>query len=96
MANSWDHAIGTVEYKETLKRAGELAADRNYRLNPDIERVQKVVGLMTMNFNSTGRYYCPCKQSHPLNTEKDVTCPCPELESEVAEDGCCGCRLFYK
>ena len=24
-----------------------------------------------------GKYYCPCKQSHPPDPEKDVLCPCP-------------------
>jgi len=95
MSNSWDPVIDTGAYLDTLKRAEELAVEKGYNLNPDNERIEKVIGLMTMNFNETGRYFCPCKQSHPLDTEKDVICPCPELESEIGEDGNCFCKLFF-
>jgi ferredoxin-thioredoxin reductase catalytic subunit len=95
MANSWDPVIGTAEYDTTLRRARDLADESGWILNPDVERLQKVVGLMTMNHNETGRYFCPCKQSHPLDTARDVTCPCQDLSAEMQADGHCFCRLFY-
>lgn len=96
MSNPWDDVVGTQAYNTNLVRVKALAADKGYVMNPDEDRVKKVVGLMTMNHTSHAEYYCPCKQSHPIDPNEDVICPCPELESEVAKDGHCFCRLFYK
>ena len=96
MSNSWDHVVGTEEYIRTLNRSEEIAGKTGYTINPDGHRVQKVVGLMTMNFTAAGKYYCPCKQTHPLDTEKDVICPCPEMGSEIDADGFCFCKLFFR
>jgi len=95
MANPWDHVVDTAEYGKTLNHAEEIIGKAGCTINPDDQRVQKVVGLMTMNFTAAGKYYCPCKQSHPLDTEKDVICPCPEMEAEIDADGFCFCKLFF-
>jgi len=95
MSNSWDSTVNTDAYLRTLERALKFATERGYVLNPDNERVEKVIGLMTMNHSAAGDFFCPCKQSHPLDTVKDVVCPCPELSEEVAAEGCCFCRLFF-
>ena len=65
MANSWDHVIGTDDYTTTLARARSIANENGWMLNPDTARMEKVLGLMTMNFTETGEFFCPCKQSHP-------------------------------
>ena len=96
MANKWDPVVGTNEYNDNLERIKKIAAEHGYALNSDQERLQKVIGLMTMNRNEFGKYYCPCKQSHPLNPDKDELCPCPPLADEVEKDGYCFCKLFYK
>ncbi len=95
MGNAWDNTIGTTEYDKNLKRVRNIAKEKGYILNPDEERMQKVVGLMTMNYNEFNKYYCPCKQSHPLDPEKDVLCPCSNMDNEIKKDGHCFCRLFY-
>lgn len=87
--------VGTEEYNKTLDRAKRVAEKCGYKLNEDQERIQKVIGLMTMNLNASGKFFCPCKQSHPLDTEKDVVCPCPEIGSEIEADGFCFCKLFF-
>lgn len=96
MANKWDTVVGTPEYDRNLSRVREIAAQHGYLLNPDEERIRKVVGLMTMNHSEFGKYYCPCKQNHPLEPVKDVLCPCPEIQEEIAKDGHCFCKLFYQ
>lgn len=96
MSNSWDNVIGTDEYNRNLDRIKKIAESQEVILNPDEERLKKVVGLMTMNFNEFGKYYCPCKQSHPLDPDKDLLCPCSELKDEVTKDGHCFCKLFYR
>ena len=96
MSNSWDNVIGTDEYNRNLDRIKKIAESQEVILNPDDQRLKKVVGLMTMNFNEFGKYYCPCKQSHPLDPDKDLLCPCSELKDEVTKDGHCFCKLFYR
>ena len=96
MGNPWDNVVGTDEYNVNSKRIEDIAMSNNYKLNPDNERVEKVLGLMTMNFKEFGKYYCPCKQNHPLDPDKDVICPCPELDEEIKKDGNCFCRLFFE
>jgi ferredoxin-thioredoxin reductase catalytic subunit len=96
MANTWDKVVDTKEYNDNLERVKKIANSKNCILNPDQARLEKVVGLMTMNSQQFGKYYCPCKQNHPLDQTKDVLCPCSELEQEVAKDGNCFCRLFLK
>jgi len=84
------------EYQKNLLRVTELAEEHGYRLNSDAARVEKVVGLMTKNFMEYKKYYCPCKQSHPLDPEKDTLCPCDPWKEEIEKDSHCFCRLFYK
>lgn len=95
MSNSWDSVVGTADYLANLERIQALADAMGYRLNSDGERVKKVIGLMTTNFREAGRYYCPCKQSRPLDAN-DVVCPCADLDSEIQKDGKCFCKLFFK
>jgi len=96
MSNPWDAVVGTAAYNANLSRLQRVAQSKGFDLNPDPKRVKKVVGLMTQNYNEHGSYYCPCKQSEPLDPEKDVCCPCPAADAEVQKDGCCFCRLFFK
>ena len=57
MENSWDPVVDTDEYNAVLLRAQGLADKSGWVLNPDKERVQKVIGLMAMNHSATGDYY---------------------------------------
>jgi ferredoxin-thioredoxin reductase catalytic subunit len=77
-----------MELEDIANRAG-------YVLNPDGERLEKVVGLMTENLVLAGKRFCPCKQSHPLAPGRDVVCPCPEWKSEIETEGHCFCKLFF-
>lgn len=83
-------------YKENYKRLEKIAKEKGHTFNPDKERVNKVIGLMTNNFKEFGKYYCPCKQQHPLDPDVDPLCPCLQIDDEVIKDGHCFCRLFYK
>lgn len=78
-----------------VERARCVAEKLGYVLNPDAARTLKVATLLARNFEQHGKYYCPCKQSEPLDPLKDVVCPCPTLKDEIAKDGHCYCRLFY-
>ena len=95
MTNSWDTIIDTDIYKINRSRLETYAFSKGYRLNPDTDRLKKVVGLMTLNKLNHGDYYCPCKQNHPLK-KTDIICPCVEAGKEISETGHCYCKLFYK
>ena len=92
--NQW--TTHRVEYENLLGHLRRMAESNGYTLNPDHERVEKVVGLMTENLVADGQRICPCKQTHPLDRDKDITCPCPTWKTEIEKDGHCFCRLFYK
>lgn len=87
--------VGTEEYRKTLARAEKIALKTGYSLNTDTDRLEKVIGLMTMNKSACGKYFCPCKQSHPLDRENDVICPCPELSAEIDAEDSCFCKLYF-
>ena len=72
-----------------------IARKSDIVLTPDVSRVEKVIGLMTENMIKGGKRFCPCKQSHPLDTDKDVLCPCPTWKEEIVKEGHCFCRLFF-
>ena len=83
-------------YDENVRRLKSIANEKNLVFNPDPARAQKVIGLMTENFETVGEYVCPCKQTHhPPIKGKDVLCPCSDMMNEIAQDGHCHCRLFY-
>jgi len=86
----------TDKDKANIERARKVGEGLGYVLNPDLERTLKVSNLLARSFAEFGKYYCPCKQSHPLDPAKDVLCPCPTIHDEVAKDGHCFCRLFFK
>lgn len=83
-------------YNENYNRLEGIARENGYVFNPDKERLNKVIGLMTRNYKEFGKYYCPCKQHHPLDLKVDPLCPCEKLNKEIDDLGHCTCRVFYK
>ncbi|MBN1982508.1 MAG: hypothetical protein JW795_13325 [Chitinivibrionales bacterium] len=96
MGNAWDAIVNTADYLANERRICHFISQKGYRLNGDTTRVHKVLGLMTLNYQNHGSYFCPCKQSHPLAPATDVVCPCPELDREIADAGNCYCKLIFK
>lgn len=84
-------------YCENLTRLRGIATQHGLHMTSDDARVEKVVGLMTRNYDAVGEWICPCKQkTKPAVAGTDITCPCPTLDAEVAATGTCFCRLFVK
>jgi len=83
-------------YKENFERLKRIAEKKEYVFNPNKDWVGQVITLMCNNFEEFGKYFCPCKQHHPVEPETDVICPCPSLDDEIERDGHCHCRLFLK
>ena len=82
--------------KANIERARKVGDTLGYVLNPDTKRALKIANLLAKNEEQSGKRYCPCKQSHPLDPEKDVVCPCSDVHDEIARDGHCHCWLFFR
>ncbi|MBN2537873.1 ferredoxin:thioredoxin reductase [candidate division WOR-3 bacterium] len=82
--------------RANIERARKVGEGRGHVLNPDTKRARKIANLLAKNFAEFGKYYCPCKQSQPLDPARDTVCPCPDLDEEIARDGHCHCWLFFR
>ena len=68
------------------------AIENDWKLNSDKTILNKLISSLAKNLETTGFVYCPCRISrHP-----DNICPCSVVELDIAKDGHCKCRLFYK
>lgn len=83
-------------YKENFERLKRVAEKKEYIFNPNEDWVKQVITLMCNNLKEFGKYFCPCKQHHPVEPEIDPVCPCKSLDDEIERDGHCHCRLFFK
>ena len=90
--NQWTDKL--EDYNKLRAMMTQIAEKNDLQLNPDAKRTEKVLSLMTNNLAKTGLRICPCKQSHPINPEADVVCPCPTWKDEITESGSCHCKLF--
>ena len=86
----------TDSNKVNIERARKVGAELSYVLNPDTKRALKIANLLAKNEEQSGKRYCPCKQSHPIDLEQDAVCPCSDVDEEIARDGHCHCWLFFK
>lgn len=83
-------------YQLNVKRLQALADEHGYVLNSDSARIEKVAELMAENYQTTGEWICPCKQTvKPPQKGVDIACPCPSWHKEIKEAGHCHCRLFF-
>ena len=78
-----------------LDNSRKIAERFGYELNPDQSQLNQLIQHLTDNKANYGKYYCPCKQSYPVNPEKDPVCPCPDFREEIEKQGHCECHLFY-
>ena len=68
------------------------AEDNGYIINP-IEGVREpTIAELERNKEKYGDYYCPCRSQRV----KANVCPCIHHKTEIEENGCCYCELFFK
>jgi len=71
-------------------------ADRfGYVLNPNAKTLGLITGYLEENKSKHGKYYCPCKQHHPVDVKQDPICPCSTFKDEITKNGCCECHVFF-
>lgn len=86
----------STTYQINFNRLKKIAEENGFVFNPDPERVKKVIGLMSDNFDLVEEWVCPCKQQFkPPQKGKDTLCPCPEWIDEIKDIGHCYCKLFF-
>ena len=80
----------------TYAWAEAYAAKNGYKLNPDAEMLQLVIGGLAKNTEETGKRYCPCRivTGDPEHDRK-IICPCAYHHEEIKENGSCHCSLFF-
>jgi ferredoxin-thioredoxin reductase catalytic chain len=77
--------------------AHKYAEKNGWVLNPDEEERAGLLKGLAVNRIRLGKQYCPCRiRSGDPETDKKIICPCIYHRDEIAKDGNCHCRLFFK
>ena len=77
--------------------ARRYAEKNGWVLNPDEQERTTVLHGLASNRAQFGKQYCPCRlRSGDLEKDKKIICPCIYHRHEIARDGHCHCRLFFR
>ena len=77
--------------------AEEYASSRDWHLNKNDKQLDAVLKGLARNTARLGEQYCPCRmRTGDEETDKEIICPCIFHEDELANDGNCHCRLFFR
>lgn len=86
------------EIKKIIEKSKEYAdSQEGMQLNPDEKMVGIVAEGLLRNEKKHGKQYCPCRRvTGEKEEDEKIVCPCIYHKDEVAQDGHCHCRLFFK
>ena len=77
--------------------AEEYAKKNGWVLNPDKNVLNTVIRGLVRNRKKYGEQYCPCRlRSGDKEKDTVIICPCIWHKDEIARDGHCHCRLYYR
>lgn len=83
--------------KSIREWAEEYAASKGWHLNRNDKQLDAVLKGLARNTARLGERYCPCRmRTGDEETDKEIICPCIFHEDELANDGNCHCRLFFR
>jgi ferredoxin-thioredoxin reductase catalytic subunit len=74
----------------------KVAKKFGYVLNPNEKSLGLITSYLDKNKQSFGKYYCPCKQHHPVDVKQDPICPCSTFKDEIEKNGFCECHVFFE
>ena len=75
----------------------EYARKNGLVLNPDDKVLATVIRGLARNRKKFGERYCPCRiRSGDPEKDRALVCPCVYHKDEIAGEGHCHCRLFYR
>jgi ferredoxin-thioredoxin reductase catalytic subunit len=77
--------------------AGEYANGQGRVLHPGKKVPDRMIGGLVRNRQKSGEQYCPCRpRSGDRQKDTAIICPCIRHRDEIAGDGHCRCRLYYR
>ena len=84
--------------KQELKEFSEKhAREHGFKLQPNVEILDRILQGLLMKEEKYGKRYCPCRRISDDQEENDrIVCPCAYHEKEINDDGHCKCFLFVK
>ena len=83
--------------EDMLKWAHAYAKKHNLVLNPDEKQLATVIRGLARNKTKFGHQYCPCRiRSGDEEKDRAIECPCVYHKDEIANDGACHCKLYFK
>lgn len=82
---------------DMLKWAKGYAHRHHLVLNPDEKQLATVIRGLVRNKAKFGHQYCPCRlRSGDEEKDHAIECPCVYHKDEIANDGSCHCKLYFK
>ncbi len=73
----------------------EYVKTSSYELNPDTEKVDKIIKSLARRKLKHGHQYCPCRMiSGNEEVDAKIICPCEYHIEEIKQDDICNCDLF--
>lgn len=89
--------LETSDENEILAWAEDYAKKNGWGPNPDKELLAAVIRGLARNKKKYGERYCPCRiRSGDKEKDRALICPCIFHEDEIAREGHCHCRLYYR
>ena len=86
-----------TDEKDMLKWANAYADKHGWALNPDEKQIAIVIRGLVRNTTKFGHRYCPCRlRSGDEEKDRAIECPCVYHKDEIANEGSCHCKLFFK
>lgn len=96
---SIDLEISKTEIEETIKILEEFVKTReDFKLNTNLDIVQKLVKGILYNQKRYGLKFCPCRiQTKDREKDLKLVCPCNfKMQKSWQQKGECWCGLFVK
>jgi len=85
------------EETDMLAWAKGYAKKNGWVLNTDEKQLHTVIRGLVRNKNKFGQPYCPCRlRSGDEEKDRAIECPCVYHKDEVANQGSCHCRLYFR
>jgi len=92
-----DNFLAAAPELDLINWSDNYAKQNGFKLNPDIQAVQRVVKGLLANEQKYGEKYCPCRRiSGDKEADSKNICPCYYHKEEIKNDGHCFCKLFVK
>ncbi len=89
-------ADGAIQIEALIRKSIEEYVETSpFELNPDSNKVDKVIRSLAKRKLKYGHQYCPCRMmSGEREIDAKIICPCEYHTEEIKQEGICSCDLF--